>query len=207
MTEPRLKPSAGRPRADAERNRSHLLYIAQLVITEQGTNASLRDIARRAGVGLGTFYRNFPTRDALLENLLRDGFDRLHDQARSLEKSAEPLEALQAWLKEFVRDATTYRGLSSSLMATMSDETSELHASCLRMRNAGGRLLKRAQAAGVIRNDVDSSDVFALTNAVAWIAEQSPAFAKRKDHLFSLIMDAVRTPPASSTTKRGRKSV
>jgi AcrR family transcriptional regulator len=191
-------PSPGRPRAqraDAQRNYDHLLEVARGVVDEQGTQASLREIARRAGVGLGTLYRHFPTRDALLETLLRQGFDRLAAKAASLESANSPDQALMEWLGDFSAGSTAYRGLAASMMATLGDEHSPLHASCLAMREAAARLLKRAQDAGHIRPDVDGTDLFALVSAVGWIGDQVPPVAARREHLFSLIMDGLAHQP------------
>jgi AcrR family transcriptional regulator len=188
-------------RADAQRNYERILDVARTVVAEHGTQASLREIARRAEVGLGTFYRHFPTRDALLEALLRHSFDHLAARAMSLADRASGRdgrgEALTEWLREFLAGGTTYRGLAASMMATISDEQSPLHASCLAMREAGARLLERAQESGHIRPDVDRMDLFALISAIGWITDQAPSLADRQEHLFSLIMDALAYRPAA----------
>ena len=184
------------PRADAQRNYERLLVVAREVVDEQGTQASLRDVARRAGVGLGTLYRHFPTREALLETLLGRGFERLATRAADLSARLPPDEALAAWLRDFVDGSGTFRGLPASMLATLADEGSPLHASCRAMREAGARLLADAQKAGHIRPDVDGTDLFALVNAVGWMAEQAPALAERRDHLFTLILDALSPRPA-----------
>ena len=97
---------------------------------EQGAQASLRDIARRAEVGLGTLYRHFPTRDALLDSLLGRHFDALAAQAADLAAAHPPREALTTWLRAFAAQAAAYQDLSAALMDTINDETSPLHASC-----------------------------------------------------------------------------
>jgi AcrR family transcriptional regulator len=181
-------------RADAQRNYERILDVARTVVAEQGTQASLREIARRAEVGLGTLYRHFPTRDALLETLLRNGFDRLATRAAALDGTHPPDQALMAWLRDFTAGSTTYHGLAASMMATLGDESSPLHASCLAMREAATRLLERAQDSGHIRPDIDGTDLFALVSAVGWIADQAPSIAARREHLFSLVMDGLRTP-------------
>ncbi|KIF77403.1 TetR family transcriptional regulator [Streptomyces sp. 150FB] len=178
-------------RADAQRNYERVLAVARAVMDEEGTQASLRDIARRAGVGLGTLYRHFPTRDALLEALLRQGFDRLAEKARTLADERAADEAMAEWLRDFVANSNTYRGLPASMMATLADEDSSLHASCLAMREAAGGLLKRAQKSGDIRPDIDATDLFALVNAVGWIAEQAPSLAARRERLLALVMDGL----------------
>ncbi|MFD0151732.1 TetR/AcrR family transcriptional regulator [Streptomyces sp. NPDC055721] len=184
-------------RADAQRNRERILEAAGEVVREEGTQASLRDVARRAGVGLGTLYRHFPTRDALLESLLRTGFDRLAEEAgRLLDADLPPERALADWLGEFTLRAGAFRGLPASLMTTLGDPDSALHASCLAMREAGGRLLRAGQDAGRIRPDADGTDLFALANALSWIADQAPSIAARRDHLLTLVMDGLSNPGA-----------
>lgn len=176
------------PRADAQRNYERLLVVAREVVEEQGTQASLRDVARRAGVGLGTLYRHFPTRDALLETLLRRGFERLTARAEALSADLPPQEALTAWLGDFVSGASAFRGLPASMLSTLTDKSSPLYASCRAMHEAGSRLLAEAQAGGHIRQDVDGTDLFALVNAVGWIAEQTEQLKGRRDHLLTLVL-------------------
>lgn len=185
-------PQPGRTaRSDARRNREHLLEVAGEVLAEQGTQASLREIARRAGVGLGTLYRHFPNREALLDALLRQRFDELTALAETLADTREPRTALVEWLRTFLAGSTTYRGLVTDMIANIDDESSALHASCAAMRAATSELLTRAQRSGEIRGDVDHLDVIALVSAVGWIVEQSPRLVDRSDHLYALIMDAL----------------
>ncbi|MEU6315612.1 helix-turn-helix domain-containing protein [Streptomyces sp. NPDC047014] len=182
-------------RADAQRNRERLLDAARQVVAEEGTQASLRDVARRAGVGLGTLYRHFPTRDDLLEALLRVRFDELASLADALLDDDDPAErSLAAWLGAFTVGASAARGLPASLMATLGDPDSALHASCLSMREAAGRLLRAAQDTGRIRPDVDGTDLFALVNALGWITDQAPSIAARREHLLTLVMDGLAGP-------------
>jgi AcrR family transcriptional regulator len=182
-------------RADARKNYEQLLAVAHVVVAEDGADASLRDIARRAGVGLGTLYRHFPTREALLEALLRTSFDRLKARAQELE-AAEPVEdALLSWLRDFATDACTYHGIAALMMAAIEDEESALHASCVTMRAAGTRLLERAQEAGAARADMDGTDLFALAGAMAWLGDQ-PSLARRIDRLFDMITGSILTTGA-----------
>ena len=177
-------------RADAKRNYDQLLTAAREVVTEQGAEASLRDVARRAGVGLGTLYRHFPTREALLEALLRASFDALTAKASELETSGSPDDALVSWLREAVAVAHNYRGAIASMVAAIADPESALHASCVTMRAAGTRLLSRAQAERMARTDIDGADLFALVGALAWLSDQ-PALAPRSDHLFDIVASAI----------------
>ncbi|MDL5159750.1 TetR/AcrR family transcriptional regulator [Actinomycetospora termitidis] len=172
-------------RADARKNYEHLVAVAGVVVAEQGAEASLRDVARRAEVGLGTLYRHFPTREALLEALLRSSFDEMTAQAAELE-SAEPGEALLTWVRDCVRFTTTYRGVTEVMVSAIEEPDSALHASCVALRSSGARLLARAQEAGVARAGMDGTDLFALIAALAWLGDQ-PVLASRADRLFDEI--------------------
>ncbi|WP_137936378.1 TetR/AcrR family transcriptional regulator [Chitinivorax sp. B] len=179
-------------RADAKKNYDRLLAVAREVFNEQGVEASLRDVARRADVGLGTLYRHFPTREALLEVLLRASFDELTAKAKELETADAVDEALVSWLRETIAVAHSHRGVIGSMTAAIEDPDSALHASCLSMRASGERLLNRAQAKGLARNDIDGADLFALVGALAWLNDQ-PAHTSRIDHLFGVIASSILT--------------
>ena len=191
-------------RADAKKNYDHLLAIARAVVTKEGADASLRDVARQAGVGLGTLYRHFPTREALLEALLRTGFDEMTGKAGDLKTSRAPEDALVSWLRDFVACAHEYRGVIASMTSAIADPKSALHASCVAMKAAGTQLLIRAQAEGKARSDIDGADLFALGAALAWLNDQ-PALAPRADHLFAVIARAILTEQPSSPPRRARK--
>jgi AcrR family transcriptional regulator len=182
----------GEMRADARKNHDQLLAAAREVVTEHGADASLRDIARKAGVGLGTLYRHFPTREALLETLLREGFDELAVRAAELEATSPPRDALVAWLRECVGFAREYRGVTELMVAAIEDPGSALHESCVSMRGAGTRLLVRAQDGGAARTDLDGTDLFALVAALAWLGDQ-PGLAARAGHLCDVVTGAVLT--------------
>ncbi|NEW73043.1 TetR/AcrR family transcriptional regulator [Streptomyces rhizosphaericus] len=179
-------------RADARKNRDHLLAVAGTVIAEQGVDASLRDIARKAGVGLATLLRHFPTREALLEALLHTSFAELTARAGELETSGSPEDALVSWLRDCVAWTTEYRGVTVLMAAAIEDTESALHASCVTLRAAGTRLLTRAQDAGMARTDIDGTDLFALIAALAWLGDQ-PSLAPRADHLFEVVASAILT--------------
>lgn len=183
-------------RADARRNYERLLAEARGVVAEQGTDASLEEVARRADVGIGTLYRHFPTREALLEALLRDRFDGLRAHAEELLGEGDPFEALLAWMRRLASGTVTYRGLAQAMMAAIQDETSDLYASCHDMRAAGQALLVRAQDAGSVRPDVQPQDVLYLAGMVATAAEQSPGETALHDRLFTYATDGLRPAPS-----------
>jgi AcrR family transcriptional regulator len=191
-------------RADARKNRDHVLAVAGTAITEQGVDVSLRDIARRADVGLATLLRHFPTREALLEALLRTGFDELTAQAAELETLSSPEDALVSWLRDCVAWTTEYRGVTVLMAAAIEDTESALHASCVTLRAAGARLLTRAQAAGAARTDFDGTDLFALVAALAWLGDQ-PSLAPRADHLFDVVASAILTSAGSGDAEGERR--
>ncbi|MFJ5612696.1 TetR/AcrR family transcriptional regulator [Streptomyces sp. NPDC093221] len=188
-------------RADARKNRDHLLDVAGAVIAEHGVDVSLRDIARRSGMGLATLLRHFPTREALLEALLHTSFGELTSRAADLETQGSPEDALVSWLRDCVAWTTEYRGVTVLMAAAIEDAESALHASCVTLRAAGARLLTRAQAAGVARDDIDGADLFALVAMLAWLGDQ-PSLAPRADHLFDVIASAILTSEDSADTGR-----
>ena len=190
-------------RADARKNYDRLLLVARDVVTEHGADASLRDVARKAGVGLATLYRHFPTREALIETLLRADVDKLAAQAADLEMSATPEEALLTWLRGSVAITHEYRGVTALLAAALEDTESALHASCLALHDTGTRLLDRAQAAGKARADIDGTDLFALVAALAWLYDQ-PSLALRADHLLGVISSALLPDQADSGVSQQR---
>lgn len=179
-------------RADAQKNYSHLLTVARDVIAEQGADASLRDIARRANVGLATLYRHFPTREALLEALLRTALDELTRKAADLRACKTPAEALSLWLSDAVGFVRSYNGVVAVMAGALEDANSALHSSCISLRAAGGHLLEQAQAEGKARTDLDGIDLFALIGALGWLGDQ-PAFASRADRIVGLVAGAILT--------------
>src|ERR1700720_2234883 len=107
--------TARRPRADAVRNRERVLAAAKAVFSAGGADASLEAVAKTAGVGIGTLYRHFPTREALFEAVYRREVQQLADLAKRLEEEAEPIEALRQWMRSFVKFAATKKGMSAAL--------------------------------------------------------------------------------------------
>ncbi|WP_137812344.1 TetR/AcrR family transcriptional regulator [Gandjariella thermophila] len=176
-------------RADARRNYERLVATARDVFTEQGPDAPLDDIARRAGVGPGTLYRHFPTREALVEAVYRGEIADLSARAYQLLEDFSPADALVAWLAEQVRFATLKRGLAATLKAVV-DRDSETFAWChTTLRDAAAAVVTRAQEAGAIRPDVTPTDVLRLCHGVAVATEHAPDDA---DRLLSVLLDGLR---------------
>ncbi|WP_213992253.1 TetR/AcrR family transcriptional regulator [Sodalis sp. dw_96] len=188
-------------RADARKNYSHVLAVARDVVTEHGAEASMRDIARRADVGLATLLRHFPTREALFEALLRTNLDALTQKAIELETSNPPGDALVSWFREGVAFVDSYSGVVALMASAHADPNSALYAPCTAVRSAGARLLLRAQAEGTARADMDADDLFALMSALGWLVGQ-PGFAPRGEHLFHIITSAILTNRPGNDNKK-----
>jgi AcrR family transcriptional regulator len=191
-------------RADAKKNRSQILTVARDVVTEHGADASMRDIARRAGVGLATLLRHFPTREALFEALLCNHLDALTRKADELEASAPADQALLTWFRALVAFAQGYKGVVAMMAAAHTNPDSALYASCAAVHSAGARLLRRAQGEGTARADMNGDDLFALITALGWAVDQ-PSFAPRADHLVHLITSAILANPSSNDAKKATR--
>ncbi|TCO55076.1 TetR/AcrR family transcriptional regulator [Actinocrispum wychmicini] len=175
-------------RSDARRNYEQVLTAAQEVFVKEGIDASLREVARQAGVGIGTLYRHFPTREALLDALLRAGVDQLRQRADVLAREQTPDRALLTWLHEFVERSSSYRGVPASIAAALHNKKSDLYASCEAMRLSAAQLLARAQQAGAVRSDVTATEVFAMASGVALVADQMAGGKAIVDRLLALAM-------------------
>ena len=188
-------------RADAQKNYSHLLAVAHDVVAEHGVDASMRDIARRASVGLATLLRHFPTREALFDALLCTNLDELTRKAGELETSNSPDEALVSWFREWIAFAQSYRGVVALMAAAHTNPDSALYASCAAVHSASARLLLRAQAEGTARADMNGDDMFGLMAALGWLVDL-PSFAPRADHLVHLITSAILTNRPGNDVKK-----
>ncbi|WP_211240800.1 TetR/AcrR family transcriptional regulator [Hamadaea tsunoensis] len=177
-------------RSDARRNYDQLLDAAREIFAAQGTDASLREVARHAGVGIGTLYRHFPTREALLEALLGENFEALRADAVQRLAAPDPGAELTAWLRAFGTASAQYAGLPASVMEALHDPQSPLHASCKGLRVAADDLLQRAQEAGRVRADLTAGELMAAANAMAWVARQTPGTT---DRYLTLLLEGVLT--------------
>ena len=172
--------SVRKPRADAARNRERLLEAAADVFSAGGPDASLEAVAKRAGVGIGTLYRHFPTREALFEAVYRREVDQLGELAERLACEAAPVEALRLWLHANVRLVATKKGMVAAL-ALAAHRPSELHAySADRLAKAVGSLLDRAAKAGEIRADITPRTFCARSSACPTTSTTPPTGEKQR---------------------------
>jgi AcrR family transcriptional regulator len=161
-----------KPRADAVRNRERVLEAAKAVFSAGGPDASLEAVAKRAGVGIGTLYRHFPTREALFEAVYRREVEQLGELAEQLKSEAAPVDALRRWLRSNVEFVATKKGMSAAL-ALAAHGSSELSTySFDRLTKAVGALLERAVAAGEIRADVGPEDVLRALVGMCYLHDQ-----------------------------------
>ena len=175
-------------RADARRNYEKLLTAAREAFAEGGEATSLESIAERAGVGIGTLYRNFPNRQALIEALYVDEVEEVCRTAAELEV-ADPWEALNSWLERVVSYVATKQALIAEL-ANYLDTDAELFQACRTyLYSAGEPLLLRAQEAGVVRPDVTIGEVIQLVVGIAKVPSADPA---QTEHVLRVALDGLR---------------
>lgn len=188
------KPDAAAPRplrADARRNRDRLVEIAAEAFAAHGVDASLEEIARRAGVGIGTLYRHFPTREHLVEVVYRREVEGLCQAADELSRAEAPDAALEQWMQRFVDYIATKRGLATSLRILMSTNSTLFSDTSGRVTQALRRLVEAAVAAGAIRGDVDASDVLHALGGI-YSAPDTRDWRDRSRRLVKLLMDGLR---------------
>jgi AcrR family transcriptional regulator len=182
-----------KPRADAIRNRERVLEAAKVVFSAGGPDASLEAVAGRAGVGIGTLYRHFPTREALFEAVYRREVQQLSELAEQLKSEAAPVDALRRWLRSNVELVATKKGMLAALALTV-DGSSELYAHTFdRLTKAVGALLQRAVAAGEIRADISAEDLLRALIGMCYMHDQ-PGWQKSVLRLLDVFVDGLRVP-------------
>jgi AcrR family transcriptional regulator len=187
------EPAAVRkPRADAERNRVRLLETAKAVFAEKGSAASLDEIARIAGVGAGTLYRHFPTRDALVAAVYRNETEQLVAAASRLTERHPPVTALREWLLLFVDYIATKHGMHEVLNSIVGGTSDLYAASTAQVKHAIATLVDRAVASGDIRLDLDPLDLLRALAGVANIG-LGPDGERAAKHMVDILIAGVRT--------------
>jgi Transcriptional regulator len=184
-------------RADARANHDKLVAAARALFTEKGTSAPLEEVAERAGVGIGTLYRHFPTRHALLEGVYVDEVEAMARAATELGE-LPPWEALSQWLHQYVGFAATKRALNEALMET--DPNSNVLLTCrTAIVGAGTTLVERAQQAGVVRDDTTFTDIVRMVGAIAMVPTEDP---EQKKRLLELALDGLRYHPPTPSWRQ-----
>jgi AcrR family transcriptional regulator len=178
-------------RADAQRNRDRLLDAAVRAFSHDQPEVTLDAIARDAGVGIGTLYRHFPTREALIEAAYRSELARLCDAVPELLQARPPDDAMRAWMDRFVDYMTTKRGMAGALRAVIASGGNPYAQSRDRLAAAITALLHAAAAAGTVRPDIEPGDVLASLSGVS-LAVGEPAQRDQARRLLDLLMDGLR---------------
>ncbi|WP_162741826.1 TetR/AcrR family transcriptional regulator [Agrobacterium cavarae] len=178
-------------RADAKRNRAKLIETAALAFTEQGAAASLEDIARRAGVGIGTLYRHFPSREHLVESVYRRELELLATSARALMQEEEPAKAVEEWMNRFVSYMAAKRGMASSLKLLFTSNSALFVDGTKLLHMAFGELLDNAVKANAVKADIEAADVLNALFGIYSIPE-GPDWRNRAHRIVRLVMDGLR---------------
>jgi AcrR family transcriptional regulator len=187
----RLVTAPRKPRVDSQRNRERLLQAATRVFSAGGRDATLEAVAKKAGVGIGTLYRHFPTREALFEAVYRREVDELGELAERLAGEAAPVDALRQWLNAFVQLVATKKGMLAALSLAALGPSAQLYAySFERLSKAIGAVLQRAITAGEIRADITPED---LLRAVLGLCHSNdgPQWLKTVTRLIEVFVDGL----------------
>ena len=191
MATKRPLPAQRKPRADAERNRDRVLEVAKEAFTRWGADASLDDIAKQAGVGAGTLYRHFPSREALIEAVYRTEVEKLAAAERNFAETMPPIEALRAWMLLFVDYIATKKIIAPALNTLVGGHSKVFEASHGQIWEAIRALVKRAIKSGDIRKDLDPIDLLRALIGVSNVAS-SPDWQQSARRLVDILITGSR---------------
>ena len=194
-----------KPRADAVRNRERVLEAAKAVFSAGGAEASLEAVARHAGVGIGTLYRHFPTREALYEAVYRREVEQLGDLADSLKDDAKPVEALRRWIASNIEFVATKKGMATALAVAAHGLPHLQSLSFERLTQAIGVLLERAVKAGEIRADVSPDDLLRTLVGMCYLHDQ-PGWQSTVVRLMDVFVDGLRVRPETAAKAPRRRA-
>jgi AcrR family transcriptional regulator len=180
-----------KPRADAQRNRERILEVAKQAFTKSGANASLDDIAKQSGVGAGTLYRHFPTRDALLEAVYRTEVEKLASAEKKFAETMPPMDALRAWMLLFIDYIATKKIIAPALNALVGGPSKVIEASYAQTYGAIRALVKRAIKSGDIRKDLDPVDLLKALVGVSFMSA-SPDWRQSATRLVDILITGSR---------------
>ena len=199
-TETSTEPASRPLRADAQRNYDKIVLAAREVFRERGAEGSLDEIARRAGVGPGTLYRHFPTRDALIDTVMRDWSDRINADSEEIALSDLPARAaLATWFSKFVENVGIYQGAAAKVMSAMDDPSSPIYRKCQVLVAANAKVLDSVRAKGALRDDVDAREVMRLVSGVATVVDQSGIGAAEAEPMLAIVLDGILLPESRAS--------
>ncbi|WP_235503591.1 TetR/AcrR family transcriptional regulator [Aeromicrobium sp. Root344] len=186
-------------RADAQRNYDKLVAAAREVFAERGAEGSLDEIAKRAGVGPGTLYRHFPTRDDLIDALMRDWTERVAaDSISAVEADVPARQTLERWLADLVKHMTLHRGAAAKLSAAMDDPSSPIYRKCQMLGDANERVIAHLIDAGALRDGVESHQVMRLVSGVATVVDQAGLEFDQARPMLDIVIDGILRDRAAS---------
>ncbi len=191
MVKKRSQPAQRKPRSDAQRNRERILEAAKEAFTRSGADASLDDIAKQAGVGAGTLYRHFPTRDALIEAVYRNEVERLAGAERTFAETMAPAEALRAWMLLFVDHIAAKQIIAPALNSIVGGPSKLYEGSRGLIQGAIDALVKRAIKSGDIRRDLDAYDLLRALIGVSYVAS-GPGWQQSARRLVDILVTGSR---------------
>ena len=194
MPKKRSQPAQRKPRMDAQRNRERILEVAKDAFARSGAGTSLDDIAKQAGVGAGTLYRHFPTRDALLEAVYRTEVEKLAAAERKLAQNLSPVEALRAWMLLFVDYIATKQIIAPALNTLVGGPSKVYEASGAQITGAIRALVERAIESGDIRRDLDPLDLLRALIGVSNVA-CGPDWQQSARRLVDILITGSRSSP------------
>jgi AcrR family transcriptional regulator len=187
MAKTQSKPAPRKPRVDAQRNRERILEVAKDAFSRAGVDISLDEVAKQAGIGPGTLYRHFPTRDALLEAVYRTEVEKLAKAERALRDRLPPVEALRAWMLLFIDYVATKQIIAPALNTLVGGPSKLFEASGDQIKGAINALVNRAIKSGDIRSDLDPLDLLRALVGVSNVAS-SPEWAKSAKRLVEILI-------------------
>jgi AcrR family transcriptional regulator len=187
MPQKHRKPIQRKPRADAQRNRERILEVAKEAFARHGANASLDDIAKQVGVGPGTLYRHFPTREELLQAVYRAELEKLAAAEQKFAQTMAPIDALRAWLLLFVDAIAAKQLIAAALNTLLGDPKKVFEASHAKMYQAIRALVKRGVESGEIRSDLDPADLLRALVGVSNVAS-SPDWQQSARRLVDILI-------------------
>jgi AcrR family transcriptional regulator len=194
MTKKQTQPAARKPRSDARRNRERILEVAKTAFTQHGAQASLDEIARQAGVGPGTLYRHFPSREELLKEVYRTEMEKLAESEHRLAATMPATEALRAWLLLFVEAIAAKQVIAPVLKELLGNPKEVFEESYLRLRRALHSLVARAVRSGELRRDVEPDDLLRALVGVAHV-DAGPDWQASARRLVDLLIAGARRLP------------
>ena len=174
-------------RADAERNRRRILVAAEEVFLERGARVSLDEVAKRAKVGIGTLYRRFPTREALLAATSDERFLSVAETSHARDADHGPGDAMRRFLEELALNTSVYQSFAASLGTVIQHGTP----GCNAITAEGQRLLRRVQEAGIIRSDASFDDIICVVSAISIAVEKDSTREPRIAHLVDLLLSGM----------------